>query len=110
MDTDSIIYIHFSAFIHYRIHLPWRVDMDINLSEYGRKEINTTYIWYACLLPYHWIYPYSHLDGSFYWYSQGPQKWPPLVILQHFSTQYHTVAVIKHTKYYSMFSSKGDIL
>ena len=42
METDSIIYIPFPTFLHYQIHLPWRVDMDINLAEYGRNEIDIT--------------------------------------------------------------------
>ena len=56
-------------------------DMYTNLADYGRKLINITYIWDAWLCPYFWISPHYHPDGNFYWDSQGPQQWSPLVIL-----------------------------
>ena len=70
------------TFILYDIHLPWHADMDINLFDYGCKEINITYIWDAWLRPYYWISPHDHPDGSIDLDSQGPQKWPLLVLLQ----------------------------
>ena len=83
METDSIIYTNSPpTFLCYHIHLPWRAD--INLSDYGSKEINITYIWDAWLCPYLWIYTHYHPDGSVDWDYQGPQKWPPMVLLQHF--------------------------
>ena len=41
----------FPTFLWYHIHLPWRADMDINLADYGCKEINITDIWDAYFLP-----------------------------------------------------------
>ena len=38
--------------------------MDINLSDYGRKEINITDILDDWLRPYNWIYLNEHLDKS----------------------------------------------
>ena len=84
MKTGSIIYIHFTAFILYYICLTWLADTDISLSDYGRKEINITYIWDAWLRPYRWISPHDHPDDSVDWDSQGPQQWPPLVLVQYF--------------------------
>ena len=44
MYTESIIYIHFSTFLRYHIHLLCREYTDINLADYGHKEINITEI------------------------------------------------------------------
>ena len=41
--TPLFIFI-FPTFLNYHIHLTWRADMYINLSDLGRKEINITYI------------------------------------------------------------------
>ena len=73
-----------TTFLYFHVHIPWRADMDINLADYGRKEINITYIWDAWLRLYHWIPPYDHLDDSVDWESRYPQQWPPLVVSQHF--------------------------
>ena len=54
----------FPTFLRYRIHLTWRVDMYINLADYGCKEINITEILGAWLLLYRWISPHDHPDGS----------------------------------------------
>ena len=71
-------------FLRYHIHLPWRLDIDINLADYGRKEINIPDIWDAWLLPYFWISPHYHPYGSVDWDSQGPQLWPSLMLLNFF--------------------------
>ena len=85
-------------FLCYHIHLPWSADMEINLSEYGHKGINITEIWDAWLCSYLWISPHDHPDGGVDWYSQGPQKWPPLVLFQFLSTQDQNLAVIAYDK------------
>ena len=72
------------TFLCYHIHLPWRVDMYINLADYVHKGINIRYILGDWLLVYRWISPNCRTDGSVDWYHQGPQQWPLLVLLQHF--------------------------
>ena len=47
--------------------------MDINIADYGRKEINITDILDAWLHLYRWIYPHDHIYGSVDQESQGPQ-------------------------------------
>ena len=84
--------------------------MDINLAYYGRKEINITDILDAWLRQYLWMSPHDHPYGSVYWDSQGPQQWPPLVLLKYLSTQYHTVSVITHDESAAVFLCKGDSL
>ena len=72
------------TFLCYHVHLPWRADINISITDHGCKEINITYILDAWLFPYLWIYTHYHPDGSVDWDYQGPQKWPPMVLLQHF--------------------------
>ena len=67
MDTNSSIYIHFPTFLRYHIHLPWRADIEINLDDYGWKEINKTDILDAWLRLYLLISPYDHPDGIVDW-------------------------------------------
>ena len=69
-------------FLSYKIHLPWRADMNINLSDHGNKETSITDIWDAWLRLYRCISPHDHPYGSVDWDSQGPKQWSPLVLLQ----------------------------
>ena len=83
-DTDCNICIRFSTLLFYHMHLPRCADMDINLSDYGHKEIDISEIWDDWLRPHRWISPYDFLDRSVHWDSQDPQKWTALVILKQF--------------------------